>query len=501
MKKNILFFVLAFLFISGAKIIAAEELTGYQNPKGIILAAPANGYSTTADHVSILGTCNPELPLYRNGKPVEITEHGFFTEYVSLDIGENTFVFRNGSKFRMITIVRTKAASSGSTASAYNSYKTEKYGVIQMDNATHRSKADISDELLTPLNLGTTFRVLGTEGSYVKISDGTYVYQAAIKLYDGILEENVVTVGGSTYDSENNTCVIQYNMKVNALYSVEVKEDYIDLTLYDTKSPEVGRTVRWNANTEWVFDYMESTENKKQNSITYRMFIKKGVLLNGYDVVFQDGKMLFTVKCAVVLKEDGSLKGSTIVLDAGHGDHDSGALGPMGAYGALEKDLNLNIMLHTKKYLEDRGAKVVAVREDDTFYALSERTALIKKNKPDISVSIHNNSMDYSVDYKKATGYITMYSYDYFNRVPEQINRLVAGSLGFLKNESRQRNLALTRITNCPALLLEIGFMSNPQEYEYLINENNQKKVGESVGAAIETYLKSISSKDSGQIR
>ncbi len=212
----------------------------------------------------------------------------------------------------------------------------------------------------------------------------------------------------------------------------------------------------------------------------------------GYDVNFKNGVMRFELKLPVILKDTKSLVGATILLDAGHGDYDNGTVGAMGVYGPVEKDINLNITLYTKQYLEALGAKVVLIREDDTFYSLSNRVETIRKVKPDISVSIHGNSLDYASDYSKASGFLTYYSYNLFGNLPNVMNNSITSELELKKRDPRQSSLSLTRLTTCPSVLLETSFLSNPYDYEYLIQSENQKEFGIAIGKAIQGYLQGI---------
>ena len=84
------------------------------------------------------------------------------------------------------------------------------------------------------------------------------------------------------------------------------------------------------------------------------------------------------------------LKIGKIVVDAGHGGHDTGTIGPN---GLAEKDLVLDVALKLGKELEDRlGAEVVYTRDDDTFIPLETRTAVANKEQADLFISIHANS-------------------------------------------------------------------------------------------------------------
>src|SRR6185369_3440274 len=84
------------------------------------------------------------------------------------------------------------------------------------------------------------------------------------------------------------------------------------------------------------------------------------------------------------------LKIGRIVVDAGHGGHDTGTIGPNGLY---EKDLVLEVALRLGKLLENRlGAEVVYTRDDDTFIPLETRTAIANQNQADLFISVHANS-------------------------------------------------------------------------------------------------------------
>ncbi len=84
------------------------------------------------------------------------------------------------------------------------------------------------------------------------------------------------------------------------------------------------------------------------------------------------------------------LKVNRIVIDAGHGGHDDGTIGP---HGVLEKDVVLDVALRLANLVQQKmGAEVVLTRSDDTFIPLRERTAIANERKADLFLSIHANS-------------------------------------------------------------------------------------------------------------
>src|SRR5438045_9563565 len=102
------------------------------------------------------------------------------------------------------------------------------------------------------------------------------------------------------------------------------------------------------------------------------------------------------------------LKTGRIVVDAGHGGHDTGTIGPT---GFKEKDLVLDVSLRLGKLLENKlGADVVYTRDDDTFVPLETRTAIANQNQADLFISVHANSSAVRDGRGVETSYINIHS-------------------------------------------------------------------------------------------
>jgi N-acetylmuramoyl-L-alanine amidase len=223
------------------------------------------------------------------------------------------------------------------------------------------------------------------------------------------------------------------------------------------------------------------------------------------------------------------LKVGRIVIDAGHGGHDTGTIGPT---GLMEKDLSLDISLRLGRLIQERLplAEVVYTREDDSFVALEQRTAIANDARSDLLISIHANSSDD----RKVRGIETYYLN--FNAAPGALevaareNALAQGGVHQLeelvqkiaRNEKieESRDLAasiqesLTKQTNSkardrgvrkapfvvliganmPSVLTEISFLSNPADEQWLKKPANRQKVAEGIYDGIESYLKSTNS-------
>jgi N-acetylmuramoyl-L-alanine amidase len=193
------------------------------------------------------------------------------------------------------------------------------------------------------------------------------------------------------------------------------------------------------------------------------------------------------------------LSGKTIALDAGHGGPDGGA---ESKDGVIEKDINLAITLRLRDYLQQAGAIVVLTRETDTDLAesgtkgyskrktedLHNRADLIQNNNADMFLSIHLNS----IPSDKWRGAQTFY---YLNN-PDNPNlaALIQSELRRnLENTDRVAKLAdktvyLLKTLKIPSALVEVGFLSNPEEAKLLADENYQKMLAASVYQGILRY-------------
>lgn len=187
-----------------------------------------------------------------------------------------------------------------------------------------------------------------------------------------------------------------------------------------------------------------------------------------------------------------------IMVDAGHGGGDPGAVSEM----AVEKDLNLAIAQKLQQYLEEAGYTVNLTRLEDTDLAgsetthkkradMKERARLIAESGADLMVSIHQNSYPDSqywgpqVFYQKQSPEAAALAL----LVQEELNTFTAP-----KNTREAKpndSYYILLQSPMPAILVECGFITNSQEAENLQDESYQKKVAWGIYAGIEKYLQS----------
>ena len=148
---------------------------------------------------------------------------------------------------------------------------------------------------------------------------------------------------------------------------------------------------------------------------------------------------------------------STVVVDAGHGGKDSGAYR---RYGPPEKMVALDVAQRLKQKLRESQIKTVMTRDSDVFIPLNDRVAMENKQKNAVFVSIHFNDSRK----RKTRGFETYYhsgaSLDMANRIQQKLMTIPNSANGGVHTA----NFRVLRLANCPAVLVECGYLSNRSE-------------------------------------
>jgi N-acetylmuramoyl-L-alanine amidase len=233
------------------------------------------------------------------------------------------------------------------------------------------------------------------------------------------------------------------------------------------------------------------------------------------------------------------LKIGRIVIDAGHGGHDTGTIGPT---GLMEKDLCLDVSLRLGKIIQQRlpSAEVVFTRDDDTFIPLERRTEIANEARADLFISIHANSSQDHQARGIETYYLNFTGSSDAMEVASRENALSGNGVHDLQDivkkiasnekieESRdlatmiqdslskrmeslnrgERNRGVRKApfvvligADMPSVLAEISFISNPSDEQWLKKPENRQRIADGLYHGIESYLQSTNSLTSDQVR
>ncbi len=224
------------------------------------------------------------------------------------------------------------------------------------------------------------------------------------------------------------------------------------------------------------------------------------------------------------------LKIGKIVIDAGHGGHDTGTIGPN---GLMEKDVVLDVAKRLGRLLEARlGAEVIYTRRDDTFIPLETRTAIANRERADLFISIHANSSRDSDARGVETYYLNFTSspealevaarenavseksiYELQDLVKKialkekiEESREFAGDVqeslygGLALNNAHLRNRGVKKApfivligANMPSILAEISFVSNPADERKLETSEHRQRIAESLYRGVSKYVSGLS--------
>lgn len=169
----------------------------------------------------------------------------------------------------------------------------------------------------------------------------------------------------------------------------------------------------------------------------------------------------------------------TVIIDAGHGGHDSGATGKTA--GAIEKKLALDTAMRLKKKL-DPHFHVILLRGDDKFIDLDKRVEFANRYESAILVSLHYNSGPSSLRGPE-TYYWRVDSYSIARRIQWELEKVSPKEQG--NRGLTRRRLRLTRNPVIPSVLVEFGYLSNSSEAKLCVQSSYRDKLASAVAKAI----------------
>ena len=242
--------------------------------------------------------------------------------------------------------------------------------------------------------------------------------------------------------------------------------------------------------------------------------------------------LLFSMFVVRLAMADGN-RNFTLVIDAGHGGHDAGALGAM----SKEKNINLNVALAFGRYVEANcpDVKVVYTRKTDVFVTLHERANIANRNKADLFVSIHTNALpkgkqargletytlgmnraEENFDVAKRENAVILYEKDYKQRyegfdpnssesyimfeflqdknmaqsveLAKMVQKRTCASANRTNKGVRQAGFLVLRETSMPSCLIELGFITTFSEEQYLNTKQGVDALGYGIYQAFVDY-------------
>ena len=444
MKNIILIFA---LFVLGSQVFGVEVFyPKYPNVQ------------INSERTFFIGNSDVEVKI--NGKVIQRNLQGAFAYVVPLELGENTFVIEDSKVKITYTITRcnTNFQSTNREFRAFNETEVMKTAVA---NSPLRAIPDDNGERITHLDKGVHVKLIGKQNDFYKVQ----------------LADNI-----SAWIAQNLLC--RCTDSTTALltgYDYIDSEDYFTFIFHTTK--KIPYIITENPSLAIRFFNVESTKlpefDYKEATGTSQLFGYKGHYNNNNQFVWE-------IRKPPIIDPAQPLQNIKITLDAGHGGREKGAIS---CFGDKEKDINLAITKYLQKELTSRGAKVFMTRKGDDTLSLSERIKYTNKNDAMISISIHGNAIPDSLNPNKHRGTSLYYYYDMAQPLAQCIQQEMTDQLGTENDGVHYRSFAMTRNSEALSVLIEVGYLINPDDCVLLRDENFQKAAAKAIANGVEKFF------------
>ncbi|TVQ14630.1 MAG: N-acetylmuramoyl-L-alanine amidase [Balneolaceae bacterium] len=249
------------------------------------------------------------------------------------------------------------------------------------------------------------------------------------------------------------------------------------------------------SNTNWITHHLaaegiESVDWKQIDHDHVRFFIRlTGKHHWGYSIRYTAASNLEirVNRAPEIADRRNPLRGLRILVDAGHGGSNEGA---MGAMGVQEKVPALDISLRLQEALIRKGAEVIMTRTDDSFVSMVQRQRVALETDPHILLSVHLNSVGYGSNPERVKGTSTYYRHVGNKPLADLLYKKMMetglGQFGVIGGF----NFTLNQFTEFPNVLLETGFISNPEDEMKLLDPAFQQRLVGKIVEGLEEYVR-----------
>ncbi|MCH4825659.1 SH3 domain-containing protein [Planococcus halocryophilus] len=415
---------------------------------------------------------------------------------------------------------------------------TGQTAVSSVNGLNVRSQPDLSAAVLTKMNAGDRAEVVSTAGEWIEINFRNSRGFVS-KQYISFAEETVAPIETESTEEEKKTAISKvssFEVVVNAL-NVRSKPD-LSSKIQDTVQkgqvfPVLSMAGNWveieltKDKIGWVYAFhgqlSDQTVETVQSDINESVVIltdgtnlrtaattssevasranagdKLAVLAkqdDWYQVTLPDGKTAFVAEWVVstedafakqqsetTVRKKGTLNGLTIVLDPGHGGNDGGTVG---VRKTQEKELTLKTAEILSHHLNAAGAEVVMTRQSDTYVDLRTRVSGSHQAGADAFISIHYDATDDS----SISGFTSYYQHEYQKELAEYLNSELGKKLTLKDRGVQQGNYLVLRENKQPAVLVELGFLSNFNEERVLTSKQFREQAALGLYTGIINYF------------
>jgi N-acetylmuramoyl-L-alanine amidase len=328
-------------------------------------------------------------------------------------------------------------------------------GTVTANALNVRSKGDLTGSIVGSITKGSSFTIIEERNNWSKIefSPGQFGWV--------------------------NTWYLEKTMPTSdSKHTQEVEESLVTI-LYN------GSNIRKEPNTQAAV---------VQRANEGEQFAVKSIKGEWYEILLKDGSSAYIAGWIVSVSgsapqiekpgADAHLKNKTIILDPGHGGGDSGTIG---AKGTLEKELTLKTASLLYNKLRATGANVILTRTNDSYYSLRSRVSTAQYHRADAFISIHYDSI---ID-RSVRGLTTYYYHSFQKNLAESVHHSVVEKTKLKDRGARFGDYHVIRENTQNAILVELGYLSNPTEETIVLSADYQEMAANGIINGLAKFFKS----------
>ncbi|GAB6109646.1 family 10 glycosylhydrolase [Fusibacter bizertensis] len=333
------------------------------------------------------------------------------------------------------------------------------------------------------LQKGMKDYITGENGDYSRLASGIWVKTKDVSIANETLNKNILNK--VSFNNSGNKEEIYFDMTQQVVTAVDFDGKIVEIIFSNTNSIPTFNL----PSSSILKSYVQTNEG---NLTKIQFELENPDVLAGYYVENTPNGIKMVLKkkfVAYSIDAKKPLKGAVIMIDPGHGGNDPGAIGLLGTLYS-ENSVVLDYGLKLKKVLEGLGADVIMTRSENLYVSLDSRLMQSRSILPDLFISIHADSLDDSSDLSKVRGFTIYYKDQVAKSFANTLQSNIASKHSVVSRGVKNMNFYVVRGTWAPSVLIETGFMPNPNDFQWLTDANEQTKLANTLGESIVNYFK-----------
>ncbi|MCL2069341.1 MAG: N-acetylmuramoyl-L-alanine amidase, partial [Oscillospiraceae bacterium] len=323
------------------------------------------------------------------------------------------------------------------------------------------------------------------DNAHFELFSGGFIPVGHVEIIEGTSLDVGTLLTGMSLNTGAKSETVTFRGNGKPFYDIRFNDNALTVTLHNSNGAPAG-----SVSGSRLFSSVSA--HNQNNRTTYTFNFNNRGRFWGYNVTFDDdGNTMLELRYKPALSRDPQrpFEGLVVLLDPGHGGTDPGALGLTGEAGPWESTVNLAHTYAIRDRLAAMGASVYLTRDQNTFVTLDDRMQAIEAISADLFISVHHNAVAESVNANTVSGIETYYHNGTSKPVAETLQRALVTATGRRDRGAKYSYYRVTLMPHSPALLLELGFMSNPLEYERATTPSQIEAVANAVANGIRNAL------------